>query len=59
MRKIEHRGYTVEQTSNNHIWIGKNGQMVCHAQCDKRLTDDELRGRVDALLKLLSELQDK
>ena len=57
-KKIEHRGYTVEQTSNYHIWIGKKGKMVCHAQCTKKLTDDELKEYVDTLLEIIERRHD-
>lgn len=46
MRSIEYMGYIVQQARNKHISIFKNGHMVMHSQCTKRMTDKELRGMV-------------
>ena len=39
--------YTVVQTTNNHISITKDGRMVYHAQCTKRLSKRKLKKHVD------------
>ena len=40
MKKLEHRGYTIVQSSrNHHVMIGKDGHMVYHAHYDHPLTD--------------------
>ena len=52
-RKIKYRNCIVSQASNNHVMICKDSEMVFHAEVDKRLTDDELRGYVDFYLDVL------
>lgn len=57
MKKVEHNGYTVVQSPrNHHIMIGKAGKMVCHAQYDHPLTEDELKKAVDDYLALAERL---
>ena len=52
-RKIKYRDCIVSQASNNHVMICKDGEMVFHAEVDKKLTDDELKGNVDFYLDVL------
>lgn len=57
MKKLEHRGYTIVQSSrNHHVMIGKDGHMVYHAHYDHPLTDEELRQRVDDYITLAASL---
>ena len=42
--EIEHQGYTIVQSTDNHILVyNKDGHMVYHASCTKKLTEDELK----------------
>ena len=36
--------YTIVQTSNNHISVTKDGRMVLHASCTKRMSKRKLKG---------------
>lgn len=64
-RKIYYRNHTVSQASNNHVMICKDSEMVFHAEVDKKLTDEELKGYVDFYLDVLlpsideSEVEDE
>ena len=52
-REIKYRDCIVSQASNNHVIVCKDGEMVFHAQVDKKLTDDELKKQVDFYLDIL------
>lgn len=52
-RKIKYRNCIVSQASNNHVMICKDGEMVFHAEVDKKLTDDELKSYIDFYLDVL------
>lgn len=52
-RKIKYRNCIVSQASNNHVMICKDGEMVFHAETDKKLTDDELKSYIDFYLDVL------
>ena len=52
-RKIKYRNCIVSQASNNHVMICKDGEMVFHAENDKKLTDDELKSYIDFYLDVL------
>lgn len=52
-KKIKYRNHIVSQASNNHVMVCKDGEMVFHAEVDKKLTDDELKGNVDFYLDIL------
>lgn len=58
-RKIKYRNCIVSQASNNHVMICKNDEMVFHAQVNKKLTNDELKGQVDFYLDVLLPSIDK
>ena len=64
-REIKYRDCIVSQASNNHVMVCKDGEMVFHAEVDKKLTDEELKGYVDFYLDVLlpsideSEAEDK
>lgn len=57
MRSIEYMGYTVWQARNNHVSIFKNGHMVLHAQCTKRMSDKKLRSMVHNYLRRVIQLE--
>lgn len=52
-REIKFRDCIVSQASNNHVMICKDSEMVFHAEVDKKLTDNELKGYVDFYLDVL------
>ena len=52
-REIKYRDCIVSQASSNHVMVCKDGEMVFHAEVDKKLTDDELKGNVDFYLDIL------
>ena len=52
-REIKYRDCIVSQASNNHVMVCKDGEMVFHAEVDKKLTDDELKENVDFYLDVL------
>ena len=52
-REINYRNCIVSQASNNHVMVCKDGEMVFHAEVDKKLTDEELKGNVDFYLDIL------
>ena len=56
MRSVEHLGYIVRQADNHHVTIYENGAMVMHAQCEKRLSDKELRAMVHHYLYLVGKV---
>ena len=64
-REIKYRDCVVSQASNNHVAICKDSEMVFHAEVDKKLTDEELKGCVDFYLDVLlpsideSEVEDE
>ena len=58
-RKIKYRNCIVSQASNNHVMICKDDEMVFHAQVNKKLTNDELKGHVDFYLDVLLPSIDK
>lgn len=58
-RKIKYRNCIVSQASNNHVMICKDDEMIFHAQVNKKLTNDELKGQVDFYLDVLLPSIDK
>ncbi len=59
MLKINYKGYTISQASNNHIMICKDKQMLFHAQCNKKLNEDDLKQELELFLKLDKELKEE
>lgn len=57
MLKINYKGYTISQASNNHIMICKDKQMLFHAQCNKKLNEDDLKQELELFLKLNKVLE--
>ena len=47
--------YTVVQASNNHISITKDGRMVYHASCTKKLSEEELKEHVKFYEELIGK----
>ena len=52
-REIKYRDCIVSQANNNHVMVCKDGEMVFHAEVDKKLTDEELKRNVDFYLDIL------
>ena len=46
-RHIVQGEYTVVQTYNNHVHIYKGKELVCHMNCDKKMTETELAELID------------
>lgn len=46
--------YTVVQATNNHVHIYQNGQMVLHAACDRKMTEEDLLHEIDLYEKLIA-----
>ena len=59
MLKINYKGYTISQASNNHIMICKDKQMLFHAQCSKKLNEDDLKQELELFLKLNKALEEE
>lgn len=59
MLKINYKGYTISQANNNHIMICKDNQMLFHAQCNKKLNEDDLKQELELFLKLDKELKEE
>lgn len=49
---VEHNGYTIVQATNNHIQIYKDDQIILHASCTKKMTEEELKQQVDLIKKI-------
>lgn len=47
MIKVKYKGYQVSQAKNNHVAIAKDNEMIFHANCRKKLSEDELKNLVD------------
>lgn len=47
--------YLVVQATNNHVHIYKDGNLVFHSQCSRKLTEEELRKQVDFYKKFMEE----
>lgn len=47
---IEYKGYEIKQAENNHVSVLQDGKKVFHAQCKKKLTENELKGIVDSFI---------
>lgn len=54
-KTVEYKGYILQQSNYNyHYMIFKDEKMVCHAQYDKKLTEDEAKERIEFFIDLLS-----
>lgn len=56
MLKINYKGYTISQASNNHIMICKDNQMLFHASMTKKLNKEELKKELDFYLMLVEKI---
>lgn len=56
--KLTYKGYVVSQSSNNHVMIFKNKEMVFHSSCNKKLTEEQLKKTVDFYLKLITDKEE-
>ena len=43
MQSVTVGEYAVVQSSNNHVYVYKNGRMVFHSSCDKRKSKRKLK----------------
>lgn len=57
MLKINYKGYIISQAENNHVMICKDKQMLFHAQCSKKLNEDDLKQELELFLKLNKALE--
>ncbi|MCI5543791.1 MAG: hypothetical protein MR405_07765 [Mollicutes bacterium] len=55
MFTIEYKGYKISQSSNNHVFIFKNGKMVFHASCSVKYKEENLKEILEFYLKLLDD----
>lgn len=55
---MKYKGYEAIQESNHHIWIGKDGKMICHINCDKPLTDEELKEKIETFITFVEIAED-
>jgi hypothetical protein len=54
---LDYKGYRVSQSDyNNHVMIAKDGHMVMHASCTKKLSEKELQEEVDNYIALVAQL---
>jgi hypothetical protein len=54
--QIERDGYTVVQASNNHIHIyDKNGMLISHMHCSRKMTEKELEGQLEFIKKAMGK----
>lgn len=51
MKKVKYKGYIVSQAENNHVMITKDDE-IFHAQCNKKLTAEGLKKRIENYIKL-------
>ncbi len=55
MTEVKHRGHTIIQSDyNNHYMIyDGEGKFVCHAQCTEKLTEEQLKEKIDIYIELV------
>lgn len=46
-RHIIQGEYTIVQAYNNHVHIYKGKELVCHMNCDKKMSETELAEIID------------
>lgn len=59
MLKINYKGYTISQAKNNHIMICKDNQMLFHAQCNKKLNEEQLKQELELFLKINKVIEEE
>ena len=52
MLKINYKGYEISQTSNNHVMIRKDNQVMFHSQSNIKLNRDGLKNVLEHYFKL-------
>lgn len=52
---VTYRGVTASQAKNNHVILVRYDQMVMHAACDRKLSEDELKCLIEDYFKLIDE----
>ena len=52
MLKINYKGYEISQSSNNHVVIRKDNQVMFHSQSNIKLNRDELKNVLEYYFKL-------
>lgn len=57
MLKINYKGYEISQAKNNHVMICNDNEMLFHAQCNKKLSEKELKQELEHCLKLIEILE--
>lgn len=55
--EIKHGEYTAAQASNNHLYIYKDGRLVLHAQFSKKMSEEELREKIDFYIEAEKRLR--
>ena len=57
MLKINYKGYKISQTSNNHVMICKDNQMVFHSPASIKLNKEGLKNALEHYFKLKDLLE--
>lgn len=57
MLKINYKGYVISQTSNNHVMICKDNQMVFHSPTSIKLNKEGLKNALEHYFKLKDLLE--
>lgn len=50
--KITQGEYTIVQSTNNHIMLYKNGSVIMHGACYKKLSEEELLAEIERVKNL-------
>ena len=54
--KVNYKGYTISQASNNHIMITKDNEVVFHASLSKKLNEEELKAQIDWFIEFFYKM---
>lgn len=57
MLRINYKDYEISQAKNGHVMICKDNQMLFNAQCNKKLSEKELKQELEYCLKLIEILE--
>lgn len=49
---VEHHGYTMIQGTGNGLFLYKNGTIIMHASCTKKMSVEELKAEVERFEKI-------
>lgn len=55
---MQYKGYDVEQASNGHIMIRKDGRTISHIRCSVIKSEEELKKTVDFVLDRRKEREE-